>query len=82
MEEKLLKKWLDSANIYYTSVIYTTCYSKIISITFCQDMDLDNFLDLIKYKSKFNKSRYIIIKETLTILIYGDETDNIIRLIK
>lgn len=82
MEEKLLKNWLDDSNIYYTSVIYTRCYSKVISITFCQDIDLDSFLDLIRYKSKFNKSRYVILEEDLTILIYGDATDDIIGSIK
>ena len=69
-------------DILYTSVVYTTCYSSVISITFCQKLDLDNYLDLIKYKSKFNKSNYVILENYLTLLVYGDATDDIIKLIK
>lgn len=80
--EKKLKNWLDSKDILCVSVVYTTCYTKVISITFCQKIDLDNYLDLIKYKSKFNKSNYVILGNYLTVLVYGDATDDIIKLIE
>ena len=82
MEEKLLKKWLDEANIIYTSLVYTICYSGVLSITFGQDQDLNNFLDLIKYRSKFNKSDYIIIKENLTVICHGNAATDVIGLVR
>lgn len=82
MEEKLIKEWLDRNNVFYISLVYTECYSGVLSITFCQDIDLNNFLDLIKYKSQFNKSRYIILQDTLTVICYGGVIYDIIRFIK
>ena len=79
MEEKL-KKWLDGYDIFYTSLVYTECYSGVLSITFCEACDLNSFLDLIGYKHKFNKSRYLILQENQTIICYGDAADDIIRL--
>jgi hypothetical protein len=40
---------------------------------------MDLFLDLVKYKSKFNKSRFIIIPETSVIIVTGGEAYEIIR---
>ena len=81
MEEKLIKEWLDKNDIFYYSLIYTKCYSGVLSISFCQDIDLNNFLELIKYRSMFNKSRYLIIKENKTVICYGDAATDIIKLI-
>jgi len=77
--ERELKQWLKDNEINYLFLTYTDCYEKLISVTFDIELDLNLFLDLIKYRSKFNKSQYIIIPETKTILIQGDSANEIIR---
>lgn len=80
--EKLLGKWLRDNDINYLFLTYTECYSGLISVTFDIDLDMDLYLNLIKYKSKFNKSQYIIIPETKTIMVYGGSANEIIKSVR
>ena len=80
--EELLRKWLDDNDICYYSLVFTECYGGVISITFFSSYDISLYLDLIKYKSKFNKSNFIIIQETTTVLVVKGEAYEIIRTVR
>jgi hypothetical protein len=79
LTENLLKSFLDKNEICYYSLIFSECYNGVISISFLSKYDMDLFLDLVKYKSKFNKSGFIIIPETSVIIVTGGEAYEIIR---
>lgn len=80
--ESLIEKWLLDNDINYISLVSTEAYNGLISGTFETKYDLDLFLDLVKYKKKFNKSSYTIIPETLTVLIHGGEAYEIVRIVR
>lgn len=81
MEQKL-REWLDKGGVCYLGLTYTECYDGLISVTFLTQYDLDLYLGMIKYKSKFNKSEFLVIPETLTVIVNGGAANEIIRTVR
>lgn len=69
--QKNVTEYLTGHNIFPFSVIYTECFGGILSITFWINTDIDEFLSYIDYKCLCDKTGYIILRETNTILIYN-----------
>lgn len=78
----LIKKWLLENDINFVSLVFTDCYNGVLAVTSDTEYDMNLFLELVKYKSKFNKSRFTIIPETLTVLVHGGEAYEIIRTVR
>lgn len=71
IEESVIK-WLLENNISPASVTLSyKILDGILSITFYLAQDLEEFLELVDYKYSVDKSGYIIVKETNTILLHG-----------
>lgn len=65
---------LKSMNIFPASVIFTYAggYDDgMLGITLYLEEDLDEFLDLLEYKTQCDKSGYWINKETNTVILTG-----------
>jgi hypothetical protein len=77
--ERKLREWLDKNEICYYSLVWTECYGGLISISFFSDYDVNLFLDLVNYKSKFRKTDFIIIPETKIVIVTGGSENEIIR---
>lgn len=69
--QEIVYNHLESKEIYPTSVIFTHEYGGVLSISFLLDENLDEFLEVIKYKYKCDKTGYEILRDTKTILITG-----------
>lgn len=71
----LISDWLDKKNIPAFSVYITLVIPKynqgLCSISFYNVEQLHEFLNVIEYSVQCNKSDYIILEETSTILITG-----------
>ena len=69
IQENVLS-FLEKHSIYPFSVICTfVLLNGVVSITFFLREDLDNFLELIGYKSLCDNSGFIILKDNNTILL-------------
>ena len=78
---------LDSLSEIYDispfSVIYTECFGSVrISITFFGSDDLQEFLDIIRYKSLCDKSGFSIFYDKITIILIGMAKDLLFNLLK
>lgn len=62
---------LDSANLLPFSVVYTYALndSGVLAITFYLEKDLEELLDILDYKSLCDKSDFVLIKSTGTVLL-------------
>ena len=71
IEEKTIK-FLGEHNIYPFSVFFTDVIgSGALSITFYIEDDLEEFLDILGYKSLCDTSGYNVFPEDRTILLTG-----------
>lgn len=73
MEEAVTNVLTEKLNIYPFSVICTfeTIHCGLLSITFWLNADLNEFLDYLDYKCQCDKSGYIVLPESNTILLFG-----------
>ena len=69
--QRKVTNYLVTHEIFPFSVVYTDCFCGLLAITFCISTDIDEFLDYIDYKCLCDKTGYIILRETNTILIYN-----------
>ena len=73
--QTVIKEWLIQHDIVPFSVYITLSvpeYSQgLCSIGFYRKEDLSNFLNLVEYSVQCSKSDYIIVEESITLLITG-----------
>lgn len=74
VQERVIR-WLEEKETYPFNVTYTKALGSgkegVLSITFFMREDLEEFLDLIDYGTTCDKSGYIILEETNTIILIG-----------
>ena len=73
--QSVIREWMGKHDITPYSVYVTLSVSKysqgLCSIGFYNKDDLFNFLNLVEYSVQCNKSDYIILVESLNLLITG-----------
>ena len=69
--------------IFCFSVLYTECYgSPRISVTLFGREDLIELLDILKYKSRCDKTGYTIFYDKNTIVFYHQAKDHFFNILK
>lgn len=63
--------FLENHNIFPFKISYTSLDSGYLGITLYTSSDVDDLLELLDYKTRCDKSGYIISRETRTIILEG-----------
>ncbi len=72
MEVDKILAFLETKDIYPFSVFYTDAINNgALSITFYLNEDLDQFLDILEYKSMCDNSGFEIFRDTQTVILTG-----------
>lgn len=67
--EDIVEKGLEKIDIYPYSVTYTSVFSiPLLAITFIAPIDYNSVLELIEYRYKCDRSNYLLIEDTCTII--------------
>lgn len=73
--QERVTKWLEEKETYPFNVTYTRALGSgnegLLSITFFMRDDLEEFLDLIDYKTTCDKAGYIILEDSNTVILVG-----------
>lgn len=70
IQESVLR-FLENHNIFPFKITYTNLDSGYLGITLYTSSDIDDLLELLDYKTRCDKSGYIISRETRTIILEG-----------
>lgn len=74
--QQAIQDWLlNDYRIYLHQVTYTTL--GLVSITFYTLSDLEEFLSILKYKSRCDKSGYSIFQDSNTIILKGSAINDL-----
>lgn len=65
---------LTARGIFPFNVFYTRCgkYDQVLGLTFFLEIDLEDFLDILDYKTLCDKSGYTIFPKSNTIILSGE----------
>ena len=70
IQESVLE-FLEKHNIFPFKITYTGLDSGYLGITLYTSSDIDDLLELLDYKTRCDKSGYIVSKETRTVILEG-----------
>lgn len=79
--QNFIRNWLESHDLIPFSVYIVMLPTCSCSIGFFSKEDLTAFLDLLDYSVQCNKSDYIIIESTYTLLLTNIAFDNFLKII-